>query len=176
MLMLILSIIINQSTADTLLVKGTRNISYRLYISNDNLCFQYQAGRNWSEPTKIDSGGISEYAVAIKPGDYLHIVWSNNRKLCYQTNYKPITSNSLKHNDRSIWSERIFISTYYTEPVSNISTTIKDEYIYVTWQVPVEGDSIIFEKWRRVRWIYDVPNAWEPTECISKSNSNNQTK
>ena len=158
MLSIILSIIISQSTADTLLVKGTRNISYRLYISNDNLCFQYQAGRNWSEPIILDSGDISEYSVALTTGDYLHIVWCKAGRVCYRTNDEPITPMSVKDNRKPQLSPFIFISTYFTEPAFNISIKSTGEWIYAVWRVSNELQP---EVWARRRWLLDPPNEWE---------------
>jgi len=176
MLYVLLFTILNfsQSFSDTVEAKGTKGISYRAYVNQDTLYFQYKAGSKWSASIVIDNGDVASPSMAITSGDYLHIAWCNNGRICYRTNYQPITANSIKHDSNSVWSEKVFISPYFAEPASNISIAISGEYVKVTWQAPAEYDSTIDEKWQRRRWLQDVPNAWESPECLSKLSTKNQ--
>ncbi len=163
MLILLLIFIINQPSPQPIEIKGSNNLSYRLFINHDKLCFQYKLGKNWSEPTKLDIGDISEYAVAITPGDYLHIVWTKQGRVYYKTNIYPV-----KPKDTIQWESFIIISPNFTEPASNLTIEILGEYVSVSWQATLEDKPKRIEKWRRARWLKHPPFNWEIPECLSE--------
>ena len=170
MLPIILAIIISQSTPATISVKGTKNISYRMYVNNDKLCFQYKYEKNWSEPTKLDSGDISEYSIAITSGDNIHIAYCKNQRVCYRTTLEPITKEFIKYNKKPHWSTWIFVSPYFTEPAYNISIRINGIYLNIIWQTPAKNNLEITETWKRIKLISDPLYSWYTPECLSKTN------
>ncbi len=160
---------------------------------NSNLYFQYKANKNWSAPKYIDEK-VSECTLTVSSGDYVHIVWCKDGRVYYKTSIFPVRNNlrgvekttSFKENelftkisngaspltqkDTIQWECNIAISIpELTEPASNISIYIKNDYIYVNWQTPLEGNPNEIEKWQRARWLGNTPFEWETPECLSKS-------
>jgi hypothetical protein len=141
---------LTQLSSDTVDIKGTTGLFYQLFVNQNKLSFKYKVGRNWSPPTQLDSGDISEYVIAVTKGDYLHIAWCNAGKVCYQMNYKPILHSSLKKDKKLYWTEREFISPYFTEPASNISVKVSDKWVSVMWKSPNEQNNSEYEEiWQR---------------------------
>ncbi len=163
--LLILSVIL---AADTVEVKGTTGLSYRLFVNQDKLYLQYKFARNWSEPMKLDSGDISEYAIAITPGDYLHIAYIKNQRVCYRTTLKPTTKEFIKHNKKPPWSTWVFVSIYFTEPASNISIGTEGQYLYIIWQAPAYDYPEITETWKRRKLVHEQLYRWFTPVCLSK--------
>ena len=169
-LIVILSIFCLQ---DTIEIKTIQGMSYRIFNEQDNLCFQYKAERNWSEPMILDNGNISEYAFTITPGDYLHIAYCKDNRVCYRTTLEPITFKLVKNNGLPKWSTWVFVSPYFTEPVSNISIGFEDKYLYVIWHAPVAGNSTLNETWKRMKIINEPIYKWFTPQCMSIHPSNN---
>jgi hypothetical protein len=163
LLLLITIVGINQPSPNPINIKGTNGLSYRLFVNQDKLCFQYKLGRNWSEPTRLDSGNISEYTVAITPGDYLHIVWTKQGRVYYKTNIYPVIP-----KDTIQWERFVIISPYFTEPASNLSVNTCSKFIFVDWSAPSEDALKRMEKWRRARWLDRPPFNWETPECLNE--------
>ncbi len=182
MLSIILAISLITSP-DSVTIRNTQNISYRVFMHpvrkiplhdslkvdtlsngvNSILYFQYKTNKDWSTPKIIDEN-ISEYAMTVTSGDYVHIVWCKDGRVYYKTNQLP-----LSHTDTTQWECNLAISIpELTEPASNISIYTKNDYIYVNWQVPLEGNPNQVEKWRRARWLGNTPFEWETPECLSE--------
>jgi hypothetical protein len=170
MLSIILLAIVSltQLSPDTLEVKRTTGLSYRLFVNQDKLCFQYKLGRYWSEPTKLDSGDISEYAITVTAGDYFHLAYCKNRRVCYRTTLEPVTKESIKHNQKPHWSTWVLISPYFTEPASNISIDVEGEYLYIIWQTPAEDNLKVTERWERKKLVQEQLYRWFAPVCLSK--------
>ena len=151
-----------QEFSNGVITRSTQNISYRVFVNDSNLYFQYQINKNWSAPKVIDEK-VSEYAMTLSSGDYVHIAWCKDGKVYYKTNQLPLT-----RKDTIRWECNIAISPNFTEPASNISIYTKNDYIYVNWQTPLEGNPNQVEKWRRTRWLEDTPFEWETPECLSE--------
>ncbi len=170
MLSIILATIISisQTSIDTIILKGTENIYYRVFTSDSNLYFQHNANKSWSAPQKIDEK-VSEYAMTVTDGDYIHLVWIKQGRVYYKMNMYPINKDSLRKDGTPRWECNINISStsFPTEPASNLAINIKGEYICVTWQAPNDYDSKVTEKWRRVRWLYKTPFDWQDPQNIS---------
>ncbi|MEO0092560.1 MAG: hypothetical protein ABIK61_07615, partial [candidate division WOR-3 bacterium] len=166
--MLALILIISLFTSsDTMEVKGTRNIIYRVFVSNQNLYFQYKAGKNWSAPTILDSGNCYSPSIAVTSGDYIHIVWQrdvDDGKIFYKTTLEKVHPDDIRHDIPPIWSDIIRISTPgspTTEPASNPSVEAYGEYVYAAWRGPnEEGNPEFGDIWRRKRLITDDPQRW----------------
>jgi len=148
--LLILSIFL---ATDTVEVKGTTGLSYRLFINQNKLCFQYKLGKNWSEPTKLDSGNISEYSAIITAGDYLHVVWRKENSIYYITTLEPVDPSAIRQGIQPVWSEIVPISEpEQTEPASNPFVEAQGEWVYAVWRGPnQEGNSDYGEIWQRRR-------------------------
>ncbi len=159
---------LSQLSLDIVKVNGTNGLSYRLFVNQNKLCFQYKLGRNWSEPTKLDSGEISEYAITVTSGDYLHVAYCKNQRVCYRTTLEPITKESIKHNKKLPWSTWVFVSPYFTEPASNISIGTEGEYFYVIWQAPAEDNPKVTETWKRRKSLNGSLFEWSEPICLSK--------
>lgn len=170
MLLFILLSIINQSSPQLLEIKGSNNLSYQLFINQDELCFRYKLSRNWSEPTKLDSGDISEYAVAISPGNYIHVAYCKNQRVCYRTTLEPVTFQSIKQRITPKWSTWVYVSPYFTEPASNISIGIENKYLYVIWQSLANDNPKVTETWKRRKLINEPFYQWLTPVCLSKQN------
>lgn len=153
---------------DTVELKGIGGITYRMMVVNNEFSFQYRLKQNWSEPTKLDSGDISEYSVALTTGDYLHIVWCKAGRVCYRMNDEPITPISVKDNRKPQLSPFIFISSYFTEPASNLTLEVSGEWINIGWRSTNEEDNQNHEEiWQR-RKRMDWP-VWQWTTPENKS-------
>ena len=168
MLLIILTAIISlsQAFADTIELKGTQNIYYRAFINESTLCFQYKTNKNWSASKIIDEN-VSEYAMTVTSGDYIHLVWVKQGRVYYKMNMYPVTKDSLKKNGTPRWECNIAISPYFTEPASNLAIYTKDGFLNVIWQVPLEGYLSQVENWRRARWLGNTPFDWEEPQNIS---------
>jgi hypothetical protein len=169
MLSIILATIISisQVSVDTIEIKGTHNIYYRVFTNESTLYFQYKTNKNWSA-TKVIDENVSEYAMIITAGDYIHLVWIKQGKVYYKMNMYPVTKDLLKKDGTPKWECNIAISPNFTEPASNLTIYPKNDYIYVNWQTPLEGNSTQVEKWRRARWLGNTPFEWETPECLSE--------
>jgi len=168
MLSIILAAIISisQVSVDTIELKGTHNIDYRIFTNKSTLCFQYKINKNWSALKVIDEK-VSEYTMTITSGDYVHIVWCKDGRVYYKTNALPI----LNKKDTIRWECNVAISPYFCEPTSNISIDSKGEYLNVTWSAPAKDDPATQEIWRRARWLENTPLDWEMPECLSEPHS-----
>ncbi len=163
--LLVLSIFL---ATDTVEVKGTTGLSYRLFVNQDKLCFQYKLGRNWPEPMKLDSGDISEYVITVTPGDYLHVAYIKNQRVCYRTTLEPITKESIKQNKKPPWSTWVFVSPCFTEPASNISIGTEGSYLYVIWQALAYDYPEITETWKTRKSLNGSLFEWSEPICLSK--------
>ena len=165
MLAIILAISLFSVSQDTIQVKGTSNINYRIFTNDSNLYFQCKTNKNWTVPITIDKGNISEYAMTATSGDYIHLVWCKDGRVYYKTNQMPIT-----RQDTIRWECNIAISEpELTESAPNLSIYTQGDYIYVNWQASRVGDPNHIEKWRRQRWLKDTPFIWETPENISEN-------
>jgi len=167
MLSIILAISIFSVSSDTIKVKGTQNISYRLFTNDSNLCFQYKTNKNWSAPKIIDKN-VSEYVMTVTTGDYIHIVLAKQGRIYYKTTN--VSTGEIRQDREPEWSREVQISQPEepcTEPASNISTNVSREYLCVTWQTPLESNPSQVEKWQRARWLTDTPFKWETPQNIS---------
>jgi len=162
-IILVTIISLSQSSADTIELKGIQDIYYRVYTNDCNLCFQYKTHKNWSMPKVIDEN-VSEYAMTVTSGDYVHMVWIKQGRIYYKTNIYPITQ-----TDTIQWERFIIISPYFAEPSFNISIDTKGEWINVTWSAPAEDNLTKVETWRRARWLGEPPDTWEVPRCLSES-------
>jgi hypothetical protein len=162
MLAIILAISLFSVSHDTIQVKATSNINYRIFTNDCNLYFQCKTNKNWTVPITIDKGNISEYAMTVTSGDYIHIVWCKDGRVYYKTNQLPIT-----RQDSIQWECNIAISPNFTEPASNIFIRTNGDYIYATWQAPLEDSPSQIETWQRARWLGDTPFEWESPQNIS---------
>jgi len=167
MLAIILAISLFSVSSDTIAIKSTQNISYRVFTNDSNLYFQCKTNKNWAVPITIDKGNISEYAMTATSGDYIHIVWCKDGRVHYKTNQMPIT-----RQDTIRWECNIAITPNFTEPASNLAVYSKDDYIIVNWQTPLEGNCNQVEKWRRARWLGNTPFEWEEPQNISPNEIN----
>jgi len=159
-----------QSSTDTLELKGTQDIYYQVFTNKSTLCFKCKTNKNWSVPKVIDEH-VSEYAMTVTFGDYVHIAWCKEGRVYYKTNIFPITK-----KDTIQWERFIIISPYFTEPSFNISIDTKGEWINVTWSAPAEDDPTIQEIWQRARWLEEPPDTWEDPECLSEPYSKSKIK
>ena len=167
MLAIILAISLFSVSQDTIQVKGTSNINYRIFTNDSNLYFQCKTNKNWTVPITIDKGNISEYAMTATSGDYIHLVWCKDGRVYYKTNQMPIT-----RQDTIRWECNIAISEpELTESAPNLSIYTQGDYIYVNWQASRVGDPNHIEKWRRQRWLGNTPFEWETPECLSEPHS-----
>ena len=147
--------------AETVEVKGTRGISYRAFVNQDTLYFQYKTGRKRSASIVIDNDDVASPSMAISSGDYLHIVWCKQGKVYYRTNLEPITKISLKNKINPQWSTKIKISTQMPqiEPASDLFIETLGDTVFIEWYSPGElGDDKVI--WRRKRWILDPYYEW----------------
>jgi hypothetical protein len=161
---------------DTIEVKGTNGMAYRVFAEQRKLCFQYKLGRNWSEPMILDTGDVSEPSIALTPDDYLHLAYCKNRRVCYRTTLEPITKESIKNKKKPHWSTWVFVSPYFTEPASNISIRTEGDYLYVIWQSPAKNNPKVTETWKRIKLISNPLYRWFAPECLSKSSLRRQLK
>ncbi|MEO0092521.1 MAG: hypothetical protein ABIK61_07415, partial [candidate division WOR-3 bacterium] len=175
MALLILAISLFTSS-DTMEVKGTQDITYRVFVSNQNLYFQYKAGKNWSAPTILDSGNCSSPSIAVTPGDYIHIVWQrdvDDGKIFYKTTLEKVHPDDIRQGRLPEWSEPYRVSYYSifpTEPASNPSVEAYGEYVYAAWRGPnEEGNPEFGDIWRRKRLITDDPQRWFEPENKSET-------
>jgi hypothetical protein len=168
--LLILSIFL---ATDTVEVKGTTGFSYRLFINQDKLCFQYKLSRNWLEPTILDTGEVYEPSISITPKDLLHIVWRKEDRIYYITTLEGITPDYIRGSGQPSWSDIYPISTQdpLTEPASNPFVEAQGEWVYVVWRGPnEEGNPDYGEIWqRRGRIRPDSLPIWFPPQNISHS-------
>ncbi|MEO0077226.1 MAG: T9SS type A sorting domain-containing protein [candidate division WOR-3 bacterium] len=177
MLALILAISLFVSS-DTMEVKGTRNIIYRVFVSNQNLYFQYKAGKNWSKPTILDSGNCYSPSIAVTPGDYIHIVWQrdvDDGKIFYKTTLEKVHPDDIRQGRLPEWSEPYRVSYYSifpTEPASNPFVEAYGEYVYAAWRGPNENGEFPGDIWRRARKVWAPPEEWLPPENKSKTRDN----
>jgi hypothetical protein len=161
----------SQSSVDTIELKGIHNIYYRAFTNESTLCFQYKTNKNWPAPGIIDQN-VSEYAMTITSGDFIHLVWIKQGSVYYKMNMYPATKDSLRKANTPRWECNIAISEPgLTESASNLTIYTKGEYIYVSWQTPLEGSPNQVEKWRRSRWFGDTPFEWGDPECLSEQHS-----
>ena len=106
--------------------------------------------------TVLDSGDVSEPAIAITPKDFLHIVWRKADRIYYVTTLTGITPEDIRNGGQPVWSERVLISTRPpqrpTEPASNPFVEAEGEWVYVVWRGPnEEGNPNFGEIWQRRR-------------------------
>jgi len=106
--------------------------------------------------TVLDSGDVSEPAIAITPKDFLHIVWRKEDRIYYVTTLTGITPEDIRNGGQPVWSERVPISTRPpqrpTEPASNPFVEAEGEWVYVVWRGPnEEGNPNFGEIWQRRR-------------------------
>jgi hypothetical protein len=171
MLSIILAISLFSVSSDTVAVKSTQNVYYRVFTNESTLCFQYKTNKNWSAPKVIDEN-VSEYAMTATSGDYIHLVWIKQGRVYYKMNMYPITIDSFRKANTPRWEVNIAISEpELTEPASNLTIYTKDDYINVIWQAPLEGNPTQIEIWRRQRWLENTPLDWETPECLSEPHS-----
>ena len=160
---------------DTIEIKGAEGMFYRVFTNERKLCFQYKAGRNWSEPTILDSGEVSEPSISISPKDLLHIVWRKEDKIYYVTTDEGITPEYIRHSGEPNWSDIYPVSTSSnpnTEPASNPSTEAYGEYVYAAWRGPNQEGQFPGDIWRRRRWIENKTNEWYLPENKSETPGN----
>ena len=172
--LLVLSIFL---AADTVEVKGTRGLYYRVFVNDDILYFQCKAKDNWFKPVALDSGDVASPSMAITIGDYLHIAWCKGSGVYYRINLEPITKNTLKSKIIPQWSAKIKISTHMpqTEPASELFIQTYGDTIFIDWYCPGEiGNSK--EKWRRKKWILDPYYEWFPPVNYTLKNIESKLK
>lgn len=174
LLLLITIVRITQPSTNPIEIKGSNGLSYRLFVNQDKLCFQYKLSRNWSELTKLDSGDISEYVITVTSGDYLHVTYCKNQRVCYRTTLEPITKESIKQNMKPPWSTWVVVSIYFTEPASNLILEISGEWVCVVWRDPNEdGNSDYGEIWQRKRRMDWPIEQWTTPENKSRATYKN---
>ncbi|MCX7785883.1 MAG: hypothetical protein N2201_06655 [candidate division WOR-3 bacterium] len=179
-------------SSDTIEIKSTQGISYRLFVSDvryalsepdadfslikerqfqspdSTLYFQFKTNKNWSASQRIDEK-VSEYAMTVTDGDYIHLVWVKQGRIYYKMNMYSVTKDSLKKIGTPRWECNIAISIPgLNEPASNISIGVDGEYLSVTWETPLAGHPTLVEKWRRRRWLWEIPFYWNTPECLSE--------
>ena len=179
MLSIILAIVsLSQLSLDTVEVKGTTGLSYRLFVNQNKLCFQYKLGRNWSEPTILDNGDVSSPSLSITPKDLLHVVWQRTdeerSRIYYITTLEGITPDIIRQGIPPVWSDKWQISQPdRTEPATNPTTEAHGEYVYAAWRGPNEnGDTTKGDIWRRARRLVDPPNVWREPRNKSETPDN----
>jgi len=170
---------LTQSSLDTIEVKGTNGLSYRVFVNDSKLCFQYKAGRNWSEPMILDTGDVSSPSIAVTPKDILHVVWQRTdeeqSRIYYITTLDEVTPDMIRGGTKPQWSEIVPVSTPInpiTEPASNPSTEAYGEYVYAAWRGPNENGEFPGDVWRRARWLELPPGEWYPPDNQSLTPNN----
>ena len=162
---------------DTVEVKGTRGLTYRVFVYNGILYFQCKAGDNWFKPTVLDSGDCSSPSIAISPKGYLHVVWQRKngerQSIFYSVTTEGVTPLIIHENEGNLpWSEKFPVSYepgYPTEPASNPFVEGYGDSVFVVWRGPYEQQNNTGEIWRRIRWIYRPPDEWAPPNNWSLS-------
>jgi len=154
-------------------------MTYRVFVNNTNLYFQYKAGKNWSMPTILDSENCSSPSIAVTPGDLLHIVWQrendDNGMIFYKTTLDKVHPDDIRNIYQPEWSEPFNVSyfdLYPTEPASNPSTEAYGEYVYAAWRGPYDEVNPIGEIWRRARNINWPPDRWLNPRNMSETRDN----
>ncbi|MDH5187124.1 MAG: hypothetical protein OEW70_08695, partial [candidate division WOR-3 bacterium] len=141
---------------DTVEVKGTRGLTYRVFVYNGILYFQCKAGDNWFKPTVLDSGDCSSPSIAISPKGYLHVVWQrkreNTQSVYYEATLDKVTPTIIYETQGNLdWSEKYPVSywpDYPTEPASNPFVEAYGDKVFVTWRGPYNETNEIGEIWR----------------------------
>jgi hypothetical protein len=168
MLAIILAIGLFAISTDTVQVKGTSNIYYRIFTNDSSLCLQCKTNKNWAVPITIDKGNISEYAMTATSGDYIHIVWQREEqggdvcRIYYVTTLDAITPDDIRHGREPVWSEITPISTQdpLTEPASNPFVEAYGDVVYAVWRGPYDEGNQIGEIWQRGRRLSDPYYEW----------------
>jgi len=103
--------------------------------------------------TVLDSGDVTEPAIAITPKDFLHIVWRKADRIYYVTTLTGITPEDIRGGGQPSWSQIAPISRPIepvTEPASNPFVEAEGEWVYVVWRGPnEEGNPNFGEIWQR---------------------------
>ncbi len=155
---------------DTVEVKGTRGLAYRVFIDKGKLYFQCKAKDNWFKPVVLDSGDCYSPSIAVIPQDLLHVVWQrrreNTRSIYYTVTLEGVTPSIIYETGGNLnWSEKVPVSYVYgypTEPASNPFVESFGDSVYITWRGPNETGNDIGEIWKRWKWVlpsvpWDLP-------------------
>jgi hypothetical protein len=160
-------------SSDTVEVKGTNGMVYRIFSAQRKLCLRYKLRRNWSEPMILDSGDVSEPSISITPKDLLHIVWRKEDRIYYVTTLDGITPDYIRNQGQPNWSDIYPISEpERTEPASNPFTETYGDTVFAAWRGPNEEGQFPGDIWRRARWIRYPPSRWEDPRNKSETPDN----
>jgi hypothetical protein len=171
--LLILSIFL---AADTVEVKGTRGLTYRVFVNSGILYFQCKAKDNWFKPTVLDSGNIASPSMAIGPEGCLHVVWQrkreNTQSVYYEATLDKVTPSIIYETRGNLdWSEKYSITQDFpfTEPASNPFVEAYGDKVFASWRGPYDENNEVGEIWRRQRDIANPINDWFDPENQSQS-------
>jgi hypothetical protein len=174
--LLILSIFL---AADTVEVKGTRGLYYRVFVNDGILYFQCKAKDNWFKPVALDSGDVASPSMAIGPEGYLHVVWQrkreNTQSVYYEATLDKVTPTIIYETRGNLdWSEKAQVSTQdpLTEPASNPFVEAYGDKVFVTWRGPYDENNETGEIWKRWGYITEPIEEW--SSPVNQSESENQ--
>lgn len=162
-----LLIFLNFLATETVEVKGTRGLTYRVFVNDGILYFQCKAKDNWFKPTVLDSGDCSSPSIAISPKGYLHVVWQRKREdtksVYYSATLDKVTPTIIYETQGNLdWSEKTQVSTQdpLTEPASNPFVEAYGDKVFVTWRGPYDETNEIGEIWKRLK-LADPSVPWD---------------
>jgi hypothetical protein len=159
------------SSSDTIVVKGTQGMFYRLFANDSNLYFQYKADKNWSASKIIDEK-VSEYAMTVTSGEYIHLAFIKQGTVFYKMNMYSVNKDSLRKENTPRWECNIAVSPSFCEPASNLEFFIDGEYFNFIWHAQSEYKSLNEEIWQRKGQIRykELPEWREPRNITPFSN------